>query len=133
MSTHALGTAEPMAVRALRYVDLILLALALPLFLLAGLPMAGYAVAAGAWIAQRLIRSFLQGRAAASDDPRTVAGLLVTSMLTRGWLVALAVFGVGLSDNTAGLCAAVLCLALFSVYLTTEMTMRPFDRDRGSR
>jgi hypothetical protein len=133
VSTHALGSPEPVATRALRYVDLILLALALPLFLLAGLPMIGYAVGAAAWIAQRLIRSFLQSRAAASDDPRTVAGLLVTSMLARGWLVALAVFGVGLSDNTAGLCAAVLCLALFSVYLSMEMTMRPFERDGGSR
>jgi hypothetical protein len=132
VSTHALSTSEPMGLRALRYVDLILLALALPLFLVAGLPMAGYAVGAGAWIAQRLIRSFLHGRAAASDEPRTVAGLLVTSMLVRGWLVALAVFGVGLSDNTAGLCAAVLCLLLFSVYLTTQMAMRPFERDGGA-
>jgi hypothetical protein len=121
-----------MGVRALRYADLVLLALALPLFLLAGLPMSGYLVGAGAWIAQRLIRSFLHGRAAASDEPRTVAGLLVTSMLVRGWLVALAVFGVGLSDNSAGLAAAVMCLALFSVYLTINMAMRPFEQDGGA-
>src|SRR4051812_3757147 len=50
VSTHALGSPEPVTVRALRYLDLILLALVLPVFLLAGLPMIGYAVGAAAWI-----------------------------------------------------------------------------------
>jgi hypothetical protein len=56
-----------------------------------------------------------------------VAGLLVASMLARGWLVAGGIFGAGLADNDAGLAAAVLCLALFSVYLTMQMTLRPFE------
>ena len=37
---------------AVRYADLILLALALPIFVLADLPLLGYAVAAVAWLAQ---------------------------------------------------------------------------------
>src|SRR3954467_3463688 len=41
---------------ALRYADLGVLALALPLFLLMGASMLGYAAAAGAWILQRLIQ-----------------------------------------------------------------------------
>ena len=114
---------------ALRYADLVLLALALPLFLLAGLPMAGYGVAAAVWLAQRGIRAALNRRARASTDPRTVAGLVVASMVGRGWLVAGAIFVVGLSDNDAGLAAAVLCIVLFSVYLPLQMVLRPFDSE----
>ena len=116
---------------ALRYADLVLLALALPVFLLAGLPMAGYGVAAGVWLAQRGIRVVLNRRARSSTDPRTVAGLMVASMLARGWLVAGSIFVVGLTDNEAGLAAAVLCLMLFSVYLPLQMALRPLDSDAG--
>jgi hypothetical protein len=124
---HVLRTSQdPLTV--LRYLDLVLLALALPVFLLAGFPLLGYAVGAGAWLVQRALRELLNRRAAASDDPRTVAGLLAGSMIARGWLVALAIFGVGLSDADAGLAAGVLCIALFTVLLTSEMLTRPFER-----
>ena len=49
-----------------------ILAIALPVFLLADFPMAGYAVAAAAWLAQRAIQVAVQRRASASEDPRTV-------------------------------------------------------------
>ena len=39
-----------------RYLDFAALALALPLFLLAGLPMAGYIAGGGAWIVQRVVQ-----------------------------------------------------------------------------
>ena len=48
-----MSTGRPSAL--LRYADLGLLALALPIFLVAGLPMLGYAVAAAAWLAQHAI------------------------------------------------------------------------------
>jgi hypothetical protein len=119
-------------VAALRYADLVLLAVALPVFLLAGLPMAGYAVSVVVWLAQRAIRVVLNRRARAAPEPRTVAGLMVASMLARGWLVAGAIFAVGLTDNDAGLAAAVLCLALFSVYLPLQMALRPYDSEGGA-
>ena len=82
---------------------------------------------AAAWLAQRALREFLNRRAKASDDPRTVAGLLAGSMIARGWLVALAIFGVGLVENDAGLAAGVLCISLFTVMLSSEMFTRPFE------
>ena len=112
-----------------RYLDLLLLALALPLFLAAGLPLAGWAVGGGAWVAQRALQEYLDRRARASTDPRTVVGLLAGSMIARGWFVAIAVFLVGLSDNEAGLAAAVLVIALFTVYFTVRMILRPFEAD----
>jgi hypothetical protein len=114
---------------AVRYLDLVLLALALPLFLAAGLPLLGYAAGAGAWLAQRGLQLWLNRRAAASDDPRTVAGILAGSMIGRGWLVALTIFAAGLSDEDAGLAAAVLVIVLFTAYFTVSMIMRPFDTD----
>jgi hypothetical protein len=112
----------------LRFADLGLLALALPIFLAAGLPLLGWGAAAVAWIAQRLIRDVLNKRAAASKDPRTVAGLLTASMIGRGWLIALTIFGSGLVERKAGLSAAVLVIALFTLYFTVNMVLRPFER-----
>ena len=111
--------------RVLRNLDLIVLALALVLFLAAGLPLLGWGAVAVAWSLQRLLQAALAKRAAASDDPRTVAGLLTGSMIARGWLVALAVFGAGLMEREAGLSAAILMLALFTIYFSTSMVTRP--------
>ena len=79
-----------------------MLALALPIFLATGLPLLGWGAAAFGWIAQRLIRDALNKRAAASKDPRTVAGLLIASMIGRAWLIALTIFGAGLADAGSG-------------------------------
>jgi hypothetical protein len=114
-------------VTAVRYLDLVLLALALPVFVVAGLPMLGYAAGAAAWLAQRALQVWLNRRAAASDDPRTVVGIAAGSMIGRGWLVALTIFAAGLSDEDAGLAAAVLVIVLFTAYFTVSMIMRPFQ------
>ena len=111
---------------AVRYLDLVLLALALPVFLAAGLPMLGYAAGAAAWLTQRALQLWLNRRAAASDDPRTVVGIAAGSMIGRGWLVALTIFAAGLSDEDAGLAAAVLVIVLFTAYFTVSMIARPF-------
>ena len=112
----------------LRYLDIVLLIVALPIFLVAGLPMLGYAAGGGAWIVQRAIQILLNRKAAASDDPRTVVGITTGSMIGRGWLVALTIFAAGLVDNEAGLAAAVLVIVLFTAYFTVSMILRPFDK-----
>jgi hypothetical protein len=105
----------------LRYADIGLLALALPVFVLADLPLLGYAAAAVAWLAQHAILVFAERRAAAAlgrGDRRTALGVVGASTLGRVWLVALAVLLVGLlGDREDGLAAAVLCLALVTVHL----------------
>ena len=111
----------------IRYIDLVLLAAALPLFVLAGLPMLGYVAGGGAWLLQRGVQHVLNRRAAASRDPRTVVGITAGSMIGRGWLVALTIFAAGLKDEDAGLAAAVLVIVLFTAYFTVSMIMRPFQ------
>ena len=112
---------------AVRYLDLVLLAIALPVFVLAGLPMLGYAAGAAAWLVQRVVQVALNRRAAAADDPRTVVGIAAGSMIGRGWLVALTIFAAGMADEDAGLAAAVLVIVLFTAYFTVSMIMRPFQ------
>jgi hypothetical protein len=113
---------------AVRYLDIVLLVLALPVFLAADLPMLGYAAGAVAWLVQRAIQIVLNRKAAAADDPRKVAGIAVGSMIGRAWLLALTIFAAGLEDNDAGLAAAVLVLVLVTAHFTVSMIMRPFQK-----
>lgn len=116
--------------RLLRHFDFVLLAAALPLFLVTGLPLAGWLAAAVGWTCQRVIRHALDRRAEQSDDPRTVAGITAGSMIARAWLLALVIFGVGIGDREAGLAAGVLVIVLFTAFFSTQMALRPFDRGR---
>jgi hypothetical protein len=120
-----------MALKLLRHFDLVVLALALPLFVAADLPLLGYAAGAGAWLLQRGIQVLLERRASESHDPRIVAGLTAGGMIGRGWLVALLIFGVGLAadDDAVGLSAAVLFIAVFTVYFTMKLIFRPFEME----
>jgi hypothetical protein len=112
-----------------RYLDFVALALALPVFILADFPIAGYLVGGGAWVVQRAIQLYVNRRVAATRDPRTIVGLLAGSMIARGWFCAIAIFlcGILVSDD-AGLAAAVLVVMLFTVYFGMQMVLRPFDR-----
>jgi hypothetical protein len=124
------GQLPPVRVPAvIRYLDLVVLLVALPIFILAGFPMTGYAVGAGAWIVQRAVQLVLLGRAARAEDPRTLVGITAASMIGRGWACAIAIFLVGILDSDeAGLAAAVLVIALFTVYFTVQMLVRPLDQ-----
>jgi hypothetical protein len=120
----------PMPLSVLRYLDLAVLVLALPIFIAADLPLLGWVGAAGGWIVQRAVGLGIERRARASDDPRTVAGLLTGSMIARGWIVAGSIFVVGLSEREAGLSAAILAITLFTFYFTSQMLTRPFEENR---
>jgi hypothetical protein len=123
----------PTSVRVLRNVDVPALALALVIFLAAGLPIVGWLTGAGAWALQRLISEFVVRKAEASMDPRTKVGLLAGSMIGRGWLVAGIILAVGLSNNDAGLSGAVLFLAVFTLQFTMTLAMRPYETKGPAR
>jgi hypothetical protein len=106
-----------------KHVDLMVLAAALAVFLLAGWPMLGYAVAAVAWLAQRGIQ-FLAGRrvaeALANGNRQKAMGTLAAATLGRVWLMATAALLVGLADRESGLAAAILLLVLFTVSFAAQ-------------
>jgi hypothetical protein len=58
-------------------------------------------------------------------------------MIARGWFCAIAIFLAGIiGSNETGLAAALLVVALFTVYFALGMVLRPFDtplRARGRR
>jgi hypothetical protein len=134
VSTRALRTSEPRAATAgLRYLDFAVLALALPVFLAAGLALLGWGALAAAWLAQRGIHALVTRRARDAQDPRGATALLAASMFGRIWLVALAIFAAGMVEREAGLSAAVLAIALMTTYLIGVMTTRPFEAPGARR
>lgn len=112
-----------------RHLDLVVLAVALPLFVLVGLPVAGWAIAATAWLVQKLVQIVIDRKVAASDDPRTIVGLTGAGMIGRGMLAAVIVLSLGIpAGDAAGLSAVVLVLILFSAYFATRLATRPPQR-----
>ncbi len=113
---------------ALRYFDLVLLAAALPVFIAADLPMAGYVVTACVWLAQHAIEwgaDRAVARAAAAGDRRAAMGWIGATTLARVWVVTLGVLLVGLlSSRDAGLAAAILALILFTVHMAGRLLGR---------
>ena len=82
---------------------------------------------AGAWLAQRGIQIAAMrrvGQAQRRGDRRSALGIMAGVSLLRVWLIALAVLLVGLADRDAGLAAALLSAALFTVYLATQFATR---------
>lgn len=126
--------------------DLLVLLVALPVFLAAGLPMAGFLTGAVAWLLQTVVKEVAERRALAIakrsiDEPqrdtsariadmRAVAGLTAGSMIGRGWLCAIAIFAgwfLAGQDDDAGLAAALLVIVCFTAYFVTNLVLRSFD------
>lgn len=125
---------------ALRHLDLVIVAVALPIFLVAGFPILGWVFGTVAWVAQRVIKDAAEKRAVAIArkpsgehtiaDMRKVAGLTAGSMIGRGWLCAITIFAgyfVAGQDDAVGLGSAVLVIACFTVSFSTAMVTRPFQ------
>ena len=117
-----------------KYVDLLLLAAALAVFLLGGLPLLGYAVAAAAWLAQRLVQALASKRIVAEmagGNRQRAMGILAASPLGRVWLMATAVLVVGIAEREAGLAAAVLVAVLFTVSFAAQGLAHLFGEPEG--
>jgi hypothetical protein len=109
----------------LRSLDLLVLALALPLFLIAGAPLLGWAIVTVAWIAQRWIVAIAKQRALATGDRRLMMRAVGWSMILRLALVTSSVVVVGVIDRDAGLPAALLAALLFTVALAAQVVVPP--------
>jgi len=105
---------------AVRYFDLALLALALPVFLAADLPLLAWVVVAVVWVAALAVEVYTERRVARelqSGNRRDAMGWVAATTLGRVWTIALAVLLVGLlDDRETGLAAAILSAILFTVH-----------------
>jgi hypothetical protein len=125
--SNALGSADPLA--PVRYLDVVLIVLAAPFVILLGLPVLGYLVGAGVWIAQRVLESVLD-RAGRRSDVRRAIGIKVASMIGRTWLIGIGILAVGLgAEREDGFTAALLCLAAYTIHLATTLILRPLERN----
>lgn len=117
------GSSWPIAILAWlgRNIDIVICFLALPFFVIAELPLLGWAATTVAWVGGRILQYFLERRAAAELDHKRFFGYMAGSLIGRSWLLALSVFAVGIIERQAGLAAAVLALIVFTAYLVTSM------------
>jgi hypothetical protein len=121
-----------------KYVDLLVLAASLAVFVVAGLPMVGYAAAAAAWLAQRGIQVLAARRAQAelaAGERQRAMGIVAATTLGRVWLMATVVLLTGLlSEREDGLAAALLVVVLFTVSFVAQGLAHVFEPEgEGAR
>lgn len=118
-----------------KYVDLLLLAAALGVFLLGGFSMLGYAVGAVCWIAQRAVQIVATKRAEAelrAGNRQRAMGIVAATGLGRVWLMTSGVLLVGLlAERAAGLSAAVMVLVFFTVSFAIQGIGHLFGEPEG--
>lgn len=116
---------------SLRYLDLVVLALALPVFIVASLPLVGYAALAAAWLLQRVVQVSAERqarRALAEGVRKSAVGLLAGAVLVRLWIVTLGILLVGLlGDREDGLAAAILAFVLVSCSLASRAALQSLE------
>jgi hypothetical protein len=121
------GNGRGLASLLARHLDFALLALALPVFIAAGWPLAGYVVATVVWTGQAVLIAWLEAKAGASSNPRTVVGLLVGGSIARAWIAAIAILTAGLAfGDPSGLSCALLLIVAFTVYFASKLFVHFF-------
>jgi hypothetical protein len=120
---HHPGPAGPNAMRTLlRFPDFIALGVALPIFILADLPLVGWAVAAITWFGSSALITYMQLRAATATEARQQVGLVVGGSLARAWIAAAGILIAYLiGGDDAGLACALLMIGLFTIYFFNKM------------
>jgi peptidoglycan/LPS O-acetylase OafA/YrhL len=96
------------------------LALALPVFAVAGWPLRAWALAAVLWVGATLF-ALLLARLAGGTDNLAAAGMRGIGTTSRGLLVGIPLVIVTVSDETLGLAAALLYALVFTVELAVGL------------
>jgi hypothetical protein len=122
------------AFAVLRYLDIVLVLLATPVVLTLGAPALGYAVGAGAWIAQRIIAQADKRWVSKAAEPRTQLGLNLFEAFGRIWLLAGAIVVAGVAGGRAdGLTAAVTICGAYTVAFAIRVFSGPPTSPTSSR
>jgi hypothetical protein len=112
----------PSPAELLRYLDVVLMLIAIPVALLLGAPAFGLLVAAGAWLLQRILAHTDRRWIARNRAPGSRLGLDVAESFGRIWLLAAAIVVAGAVGNRSdGLAAALTIFAAYSVVFATRM------------
>jgi hypothetical protein len=98
------------------------IALALPIFAVAGWPLSGWALAAVLWVAAEIFALVL-ARLPGSPDNLAAAGVRGIGTTSRALLVGIVLVIVTVSNETVGLAAAILYAIAFTVELGVGLAM----------
>jgi hypothetical protein len=98
------------------------IALALPIFAVAGWPLSGWALAAVLWVAAEIFALVL-ARLPGSPDNLAAAGVRGIGTSSRALLVGIVLVIVTVSNETVGLAAAILYAIAFTVELGVGLAM----------
>ncbi len=124
MTPGASASSDPLVY--VRWLDVGLLIVTVPVLLLAGLPQLGVLIGAGAWVLNRVVGAVLESKARHAQTMKTQTGLLLASTMGRAWLAGLTILAAGLAgEREDGLTAALLVLAAFTVYFVLSLILRP--------
>jgi hypothetical protein len=96
------------------------IALALPVFAVAGWPLSGWALAAVLWAAA-LAFSLLLARLSGGADNLAAAGMRGIGTTSRGLLVGIPLIAVTVADEGVGISAAILYAVAFTVELAVGL------------
>lgn len=114
---------------ALRYIDLVLLWLTVPLLLALGAPSLGVLLAAAVWTLQRAIALAVDRKAATRESVRAALGLNMATMFVRLWLVASTIVAVGVGGSREdGAAAAAVVLVAFTVSFVATLVLHALSR-----
>lgn len=100
----------------------VIVALALPVFLVAGWPFAGWALGAGLWLASRLLDAVFS-RVGIGEPTLRGSGIVAFGMMARGILLALAAIVVAVYDPDVAVAGVLVYAAAFTFELALSLTL----------
>ena len=101
-------------------IDAIVAAVAVPVFLLAGLPLEGWFWATALWAVNRYAQAVIERRAVAGGALRGV-GIMGASMLLRPWIGMLVLFLITKDDRTLMVSSVLFFLLLITIDIATRV------------
>ncbi len=114
---------------ALRYIDLVLLWLTVPLALALGAPAFGLLLAAGVWTVQRILALAVDRKALQRESAREAIGMNMATMFGRMWLLGATVVVAGVAGSRPdGVTAALVLLGAFTISLAATLLNRALSR-----
>jgi hypothetical protein len=114
----------------LRYFDVVVIVVAAPIMIAIGVSSLGYAIGAGSWIVLRAAGEVLERNKALHANPRTDVSVRLGYMLSRLFLLAIAVI---LARTQGGRDAGLAALAVIVVAFTIQLVVTGMTRPRWSK
>ncbi len=124
-------SSERVAINTLKYIDVLIVAVAAIPALLLGAPAFGYVVGAAAWILQRSLQAFDLRQTAKIEESLRRAGIRTFEAFGRIWLLAGAIVLAAVAGaRKDGLTAALVICAAYSVAFVIRLVSGPPPAER---